>query len=78
MSASLNLHSADGNSVEVRNFSADKDSAGFTSVSIFDYEKNAQAVLFFANPSQVLNFALLLKEQVSKLGTLYTEENLKN
>ena len=78
MSASSSLHGANSNSVIVRNFSADKHSAGFTSVSVFDYEKNAEVTLFFSNPSEVLNLALLLKEQVKKMGTLYTEENLSN
>lgn len=76
MSASFNLHSADGNSVIVRNFPEEKTgsssnwskTSGFATVSVSNIEKKAETILFFANLAEVENFCLVLKQEIAKAG----------
>lgn len=65
-----NLHNADYGSTTVRNYE------NFVSVTIKDNKGN-DVTLFFSNRLDVLNFAFSIEEQLAKLGTLYTRENLK-
>ena len=67
MSASFNLHSANSNSVVVRNFEGDKHSVGqFATVTVQDIEKNAEVSLYFANLGEVLNFSLMIQQEMKK------------
>ena len=74
MSASMNLHSTDSNSVTVRNFEDEKTGSGlksstvqgFATVSVFDTEKNAEVTLFFANVAEVINFSIMVREGAEK------------
>ena len=86
MSASFNLHSADGNSVIVRSFADEKTgsglnssmTSGFASVSVSNIEKKAEVILYFANLAEVENFCLVLKQESARaIKIRATKEKLK-
>lgn len=60
------LHRANGNSVIVRNFPKSEETKGFASVTVSDDSGN-DVTLFFANLGEVVNFALMIKQEASNI-----------
>lgn len=67
MSVSINLHSADSNSVSIRSFEKDGNVPAFATVTVRDIEKNSDVCLYFANLGEVLNFSLMVQQEIKNV-----------